>query len=65
MLILIVFLFTNSTLLSGERMPFITGVEELSVKNGVYQLSLPYNRNNIDFEFSTFDFVYNASRLIY
>lgn len=41
---------------NGERMPFITGVEELSVKNGVYQLSLPYNRNNIDFEFSTFDF---------
>lgn len=41
---------------NGERKTFISDEKSIYDKNGSYHIKLPHNENNLDFEFSTFDF---------
>lgn len=46
----------TSLRINGEKIPFSTKNKEITEKDGEYRIVLPYDRNSLDFSFSTFDF---------
>lgn len=42
--------------INGEQIPFIPDGNNIVLKDGVYNIYLSYDKNSLDFEFSTFDF---------